>query len=155
MTNEPTHVDEYNLEDDHVQPDHQLLHLRHRGPHSGIELGVRRHRVDGTIGLFVDTEDRVDAERLFEALHVPGTDYTARWSLIESDDRRIFVLRLATPTCSMVSIAGPRSDSLDRAFRRAVNVAVTPKRNGTIDMARSVTIDNNREFWDVAIGRVR
>ena len=90
-----------------------------------------------------------------EALHVPGTDYTARWSLIESDDRRIFVLRLATPTCSMVSIAGPRSDSLDRAFRRAVNVAVTPKRNGTIDMARSVTIDNDREFWDVAIGRVR
>lgn len=155
MNNQPIHLDEYKLEDDHIdQIILSSIWATELAMHD-IDFGRRHRGGRGAIGLFVDTEDRADAEQLLAALNVPGTDYTARWCLYESGDRRLFVLRLATPTNSMVSSAGERIALLDRAFLRARSIAITPKRDGIIDGARSITIENDREFWSAAIGRVR
>ena len=157
MNAQPTHIDRYNLEDDHI--DQITLNSiwateirTHKVP---LERYSPRRETGGTIVLFVDTEHRHDALALLDELHNAGRDYTARWSFIDSDNRQLFLLRLNTPTSPTVMFAGPRNRRLDRALRRATHVAITPKAGDITDTNRSITIDNDREFWTAQTRRTR
>ena len=157
MNTQPTRIDHYNLEDDHI--DQIILNsiwaTEIRSVNVALSRYSPRHKHGGTVGLFVDTEQRNDALALLDELHHTGRDYTARWSFIDSDYRRLFILRLNTPTSPMVTIAGPRNRRVDRALRQATHIAITPKAGDTIDADRSITIDNDREFWTAQTRRVR
>ena len=165
MNTNPVHIDRYNLEDDHI--DQILLNSiwatevrAHKVP---LERYSPRRKAGGTIVLFVDTEHRDDVNKILDELHHPGSDYTARWSFIDSDNRRLFILRLNTPTSPTVTFAGPRNRRVDRALRQASHIAIAPKtgdiidnnRSITIDNDRSITIDNDRQFWTAQTRRVR
>ena len=157
MNTEPIHIDRYNLEDDHIDQiiDNSIWATEIRTHNVPLARYALRHKEGGTIVLFVDTEHRDDALALLDELHIPGRDYTARWSFIDSDNRRLFILRLNTPTSPTVTIAGPRNRRVDRALRRAKHVAITPKAGDIIDNNRSITLDNDREFWTAQTRRVR
>ena len=157
MNTEPTHIDHYNLEDDHIDQiiDNSIWATEIRTHNVPLARYAPRRKEVGTIVLFVDTEHRHDALALLDELHTPGSDYVARWSFIDSDNRRLFILRLNTPTSPTVTIAGPRNRRVDRALRRATHITITPKAGDIIDNNRSITIDNDREFWTAQTRRVR
>ena len=157
MNTEPTHIDRYNLEDDHIDQIvlNSIWATEIRTHNVSLARYSPRHKHGGTVVLLVDTEHRHDAIALLDELHHPGSDYIARWSFIDSDDRRLFILRLNTPTSPTVTFAGSCDWHLDRALRRAKHVAITPKAGDIIDNNRSITIDNDREFWTAQTRRVQ
>ena len=157
MNTPPIHIDHYNLEDDHIDQIvlNSIWATEIRTHNVSMERYAPRRKEGGTIVLFVDTEHRHDALALLDELHHPGRDYSARWSFIDSDNRRLFILRLTAPTSPTVTFAGPRNRRVDRALRRATQVTITPKAGDIIDADRSITIDNDCDFWTAQTRRVR
>lgn len=153
MNSDPIRLDTFDLEEEHID---QII--RNSIWVTSVRLSSERAGltsapvgVCGTIGLFVDTEHRSHSEDLLAELHLAGREYIARFSLVESNERRLFTIRLATLHRAPVFIGGMRNDDLDEAFRQAHFVAIVTVRDGNVDEARVVTIDNDREFWHTAL----
>lgn len=153
MNRDPIHIDTYDLEEEHIT---QIIvnsiwvtSVRLSPERPGLPLAPIGAR--GTVALFVDTEHRADAEELLAELHVADSEYTARFGLVESEERRLFTIRLSTPHRTPVFIGGIRNDDVDEAFRQAQYVAIVPVRDGNVDEAQAVTIANDKEFWHAAL----
>jgi hypothetical protein len=153
MNNDPIHIGTYYLEEEHID---QIItnsiwvtSVRLSRERPGMTLAPVGGC--GTVALFVDTEHRADAEGLLAELHVTGSNYTARFGLVESDERRLFTIRLATPHRGPVVVGGIRNDELDKAFQQADYVAIVPARDGNVDIARTITIGNDNEFWQTVL----